>query len=154
MPYANICDVETEFRGIKFDADADSGVKPNTVEKFLEQDEAFIHTYIAERYPTPVTSTEGAQILKKIEVQLVSFRIDKIISLTGSRPVPKAGIIQSNDRELCYKEAIKYLEAIRDNKMNLPGTEEIVPDAGLASFHTEPGNDDIVPFFDKEVQQW
>jgi len=152
MPYANICDVATEFKGIEFDAD--SGVKPDTVEKFLEQDEAFIHTYIGERYTTPVTSTEGIEVLKKIEVQLVAFRIDKILDLTGSRPVPKAGIIQSNDRAFCYKEAIDYLKSIRDNKMNLPGTDELVPDAGLASFHTEPGNSDIVPLFDKEEQQW
>lgn len=152
MTYATSSDIENELKGISFTAT--SSVTTGAVSDFLDQADAVIDMHIAKRYATPVTASESLLVLKKIAIDLVVYRVAKILDLKKSVPIPDSKVIQDITNGDAYKESMKLLAAIRDNKMDLPGQDELNSNVGLRSLHTEAGNSDIVPFFEKGVEQW
>lgn len=152
MPYATSADIIAEIKG--FDPDEESSVTSDAVDDFLTQADAVINMYIGKRYTTPVTATAALEVVKKIEIDIVVYRIAKILNLKKSVPIPDSNIIQEVTEGSAYRDSMKMLAAIRDNKMDLPGETETSAAGGLASFHTEAGNLDIEPCFKKGEQQW
>lgn len=152
MPYATSADIIAEIKG--FDPDEGSSVTSDAVDDFLTQADAVINMYIGKRYTTPVTATAALEVVKKIAIDIVVYRIAKILNLKKSVPIPDSNIIQEVTEGSAYRESMKMLAAIRDNKMDLPGETETNTAGGLASFHTEAGNLDIEPCFKKGEDQW
>jgi len=152
MTYATETDIENELKGIAFGA---STVPTSAaVADFLTQADAIINMYLGKRYSTPIVDSDALNIVKKIAIDFVTYRVVKILDLSKSNPIPDSNIIQQIDEGSAYRESMKMLTAIRDNKMDLLGVSEISSAGGLASFHTESGNSEIVPYFQKGVDQW
>lgn len=152
MTYATQANITSEMKGIVFDTT--SQVKAADIAEFLEQADAMIDMYIGQRYTLPIAGSKSLLILKKIAIDLVVCRVNKILDLSKSNPIPADGVVQDITEGSAYRESMKLLMAIRDNKADLPDTASTSETAGLASFHTEPANIDIVPTFDRELQQW
>lgn len=152
MTYATASDINNELKQITFSAT--SAVTEGAVLDFLDQADAVIDMYISQRYATPVTASASLLVLKKIAIDIVVYRVAKILDLKKSVPIPDGNIIQDITNGDAYKESMKLLIAIRDNKMDLPSEEKINGASGIGSFHTESGNEDIEPFFKKGVDQW
>ena len=151
MTYATSADIRAELKNIAFTST--SSVTDDAILDFLDQAEALINMYIGQRYVTPVTSAEAILVLKKCEIDIVVYRVTKILDLKKSVPIPDTAIPQDITEGSAYKQCIKLLESIRDNDMDLPGETPINPDSGLASFNTEPGVDNPA-CFQKGVDQW
>ena len=152
MTYATETDIENELKGITFGAT--SIPTSAAVADFLTQADAIINMYLSKRYATPIVDADALNIVKKIAIDFVTYRVVKILDLSKSNPIPDSNIIQQIDEGSAYRESMKMLAAIRDNKMDLLGVSEISSAGGLASFHTESGNSEIVPYFQKGVDQW
>lgn len=152
MTYALAADIVEEMKGISFTST--SSVTDAAVLDFLDQADAEINMYIGKRYATPPTAAEALLLLKKIAIDIVVYRVTKILDLTKSIPIPDKAIPQNITEGTAYRNSIDMLKAIRDDKMDLPGETEINTSGGLASFHTEPGNTGIEPCFEKGVVQW
>lgn len=152
MTYATIDDIEAELKGINFTTT--SQVTSTAVNNFLLQTDALINSYIYERYELPITGVESLEILKKIEIDFVVWRVSKILDLTKSEPIPAGGVPQEITEGSAYRESMALLASIKANKNDLPDATEINPTSPLASFHSDPNNLNITPFFDMESQQW
>ena len=152
MTYATQSDIENELKGVTFTAS--SQVTASAVGDFLEQADAIIDMHLVKRYTTPITGSDSLLIVKKIAIDIVAYRITKILDLKKSVPIPDNNVIQNITEGSAYRESMKMLIAIRDNKMDLPDETELNAYSPLISFHTETGNNDIEPFFEKGVKQW
>ncbi len=152
MTYALEADIIKEMKGIGFTSSTQ--VTSAAISDFLDQADALINMYIGKRYVTPATGSESLLVLKKIAVDIVVYRATKILDLKKSIPIPDSNVIQDITEGSAYRHSIKLLTDIRDNKMDLPDESEINSSGGLASFHTESGNADLTPCFQKGVDQW
>lgn len=152
MTYALSSDIVEELKGVSFTST--SQVTDAAVLDFLDQADAEINMYIGKRYTTPPTSSDALLVLKKCEVDIVVYRVTKILDLTKSVPIPDKAIPQEITEGTAYRNSISTLKAIRDGKMDLPGETEINATSSLLSFHTETGNSDICPMWEKGVKQW
>ena len=152
MTYATIANIESELKGVIFTTT--SQVKSTAVLEFLDQADALINLYISERYIIPITGQYSLEVLRQIEIDLVTWRVSKILDLTKSEPIPATGVPQEITEGSAYRRSLLLLKDIKANKCDLPDAEEINPIAGLASFHSDPANSNITPVFDKQEQQW
>jgi|11BtaG_2_1085332.scaffolds.fasta_scaffold23159_3 phage gp36-like protein len=152
MTYALEADIVEELKGVTFSAT--SQVTTDAVADFLNQADAVIDMYVGKRYATPLTAAAALLVVKKIAIDIVVYRITKILNLKKSVPVPDSNIPQDITEGSAYRESMKMLTAIRDNKLDLPDETEIDTSGGLGSFHTETGNEDLTPCFQKGVDQW
>jgi len=151
MTYALVSDIQNEIKNIDF-ANPKSSVLTSSVEDFLDQADAKINMYLTQ-YVLPITGVESLLILKKIEIDLVAFRVTKIIDLTKSVPIPDSTIPQEITTGTCFRQAMNQLEMLKSNDLVLPDTDLVPESTGILSFHTEAGNN-IQPVFHKEAQQW
>ena len=152
MTYASTADIQAELKNLN--VSATSAVTSAAISDFLDQSESLINMHVGKRYVTPITATESVLVLRKIEIDFVVYRVSKILDLKKSVPIPDARVIQDITEGSAYRDSMKTLMAIRDNKMDLPGETLINNSSALSSFHTETGNSGIVPLFEKGVQQW
>ena len=153
MSYCSSVDISVELKHMKL-GDANSQVKTADVEDFIDQADAVIDMYVGKRYETPIVGVKSLQILRKISIDLVTYRVVKILDLSKSNPIPDAQVVQEITEGSAYRESMKILKDIRDNLMSLPDATLLDSAGGLASFHTEAGNSEITPFFDITKQQW
>ena len=151
MTYATEADITAELKNITFGST--KSVTNDALSGFLAQADAQINMFIGKRYATPATAADSLQVLKKIAVDIVVYRVTKILDLSKSIPVPDNTIPQNITEGTAYKQSIDILKAIRDDKMDLPGETELNVNSGLASFNTETGVDND-PVFQKGVTQW
>lgn len=151
MTYATEADIEAELKGFLFTAS--SSVTATAIADFLDQADAQINMFIGKRYATPATAAESLLVLKKVAVDIVVYRVTKILDLTKSIPIPDKAIPQNITEGTAYRQSIDLLAAIRDNKMDLPGETGLNASYGLASYNTETGVDNP-PVFQKGVDQW
>lgn len=154
MAYATQANIEHELKNIVFVADGAKGISTVALAEFLEQADATIDMYLGGRYSTPITGANSLNILKKIAIDIVVYRVTKISNLSKSVPIPESGVIQDITEGSAYRESMRMLKDIRDNVMSLPDATLLNTSSGLGSFHTEPLNSCIKPVFDKELQQW
>lgn len=152
MTYATQANITSELKGVIFSTT--SQITSAAILEFLDQADAVIDMYVGKRYDTPVTGTKSLNLLKKIAIDIVVYRVTKILDLSKSIPIPEAGVIQDITEGSAYRESMRMLKDIRDNVMSLPDATLINTTSGFGSFHTEALNSDIVPVFDKELQQW
>lgn len=153
MAYATQANIEHELKNIVFVADGGKGVTVTALAEFLEQTDALIDMYVGKRYSTPISGTKSLNLLKKIAIDIVVYRVTKILDLSKSIPIPEAGVIQDITEGGAYRESMRILRDIRDNVMSLPDATLLNASSGLSSYQTEAGNS-YVPVFDKELQQW
>jgi len=152
MAYCTSANIAAELKNMPISTT--SNVTSASVLEFIEQADAIIDMYIGQRYATPVATAQAVNILKKISIDIVVYRIAKILDLSKSNPVPDGVIIQDITEGSAYRESMNMLKAIRDNVMALPSATLIDAASGLLSFHSESANSDIIPVFKKESQQW
>lgn len=151
MTYATEADITAELKNMTFGST--KSITSDAVSDFLAQADAQINMFIGKRYETPVTGAESLLVLRKVAVDIVVYRVTKILDLTKSIPIPDKAIPQNITEGTAYRQSIDLLKAIRDDKMDLPGEAEINVDSGLASFNTEAGVDNPA-IFQKGVMQW
>jgi len=152
MPYATEQNIKDEIRGL--DLDGESAVTAQAVVDFIDEADALINMYIGKRYTTPITDTTSALVLKTICIDIVVYRVTKIITLSRSIPIPDSKVVQEITEGTAYKRSMRFLADIRDDKMNLPDSTLTDTNSGLESFHTDSGNTAIDPCFEKGTKQW
>jgi len=152
MAYALKTDILNEMKGLALDAT--TSVTGAAVVGFISEADAVIDMHLNKRYTTPVTASASLLVVKKISIDIVAYRVAKILSLKKALPIPNPNVVQEITEGSSYRESMKMLRAIRDNEMDLPGESLTDSTSSLASFHTETGNSAIVPLIEKDSQQW
>ena len=155
MTYATEEDIRSELKEAEFEGD--TLVTAAAIADFLAQEGAKIHAFIAQRYTTPISENDSPQayaLLKKIEIDLVTYRVVKVMDKSKSVPIPDERVVTEITEGTAYNESMKMLYALQKGKIDLPDATETDPDAGFGSFHSESINSDVDPVFDVTEQQW
>ena len=151
MAYATVSEVESEFKKMDF-ADANAGVDTAEVTRFLDEEQARINSCIGTRYVVPVTGgAEALLLLKKILIDLVVFRIVKILNIRKAVPVPDSNIIQEITEGTAYREALKILDHLAKGTKVLIDAELLSSSSGLKSY---TASNVVCPVFEKDKKQW
>lgn len=98
------------------------------VERAIEEAEAEVNAYLADKYPTPVSPVPPV-----LAVQVRRLVLWHLLSAHGYRP----GTADESIR-LDYLDAVKFLTAVRDGKISLGTTAEdgsSQPEAQTAAHH-------------------
>ena len=148
MNYATIQDIQDDWKKINFSADK-AIVNETKVLSMIEDESAYINTWISNKYKTPVLQSESPNsfsVLKRICVFRVSERIKNILEV-------KSGNDQTDSQEKENKNFARTpnsdLKDIQKGRMQL--SDAIRSANGMGSFNIDAG----VEFeFDVSKQQW
>lgn len=146
MAYAEVEDIQAEFKSIKFDED-DSAVVVENVESFLAQADAEIDARISISYQVPVTGGDSALLLlKQICTWLVSQRVKDIVEVKNVRT--------ETDQDVKIDTAArarKMLDQIADGTLPLIGATPASSAGGVKSYVSA---NNIPRVFKKDSEQW
>lgn len=95
--------------------------------------------------------SEGLRLLRKLEIDIVSCRIVKIIQVKAPAIIKDSGVRQDIKECSAEREAIKLLKSLQNGDMGLVGADLITSSGGLSS-HAD--NINYEPTFKRDVKQW
>ena len=149
MAYAVRADIASEFKRISFTG-SNPAVSEAEVDEFIVQAEAIINSAIRDEYALPITDTEAISVLKKITIDFVAYRVDKILKIKDIKATT-GDMKQGGGRYQCYMDAQKLLKKIATGE--LPLGEALRNDAAspLDSYNT---SNHYEPCFDITKDQW
>ena len=146
--YASLSDIVAEFKELSIDES--SAVSITDVNQYIEQESAMIEMYLEPIYVLPVTGERALKILKRLAIALVAYRIAQILSISRATVLTDTKTIQEINGGTAYKQALKDLEKISQEKL-------VLPDATLKS-NRDPysynSEQTIEPVFSTTEQQW
>lgn len=151
MTFAISTDIESEFRNIVFGSGSNAAISTAEVDEFLTQTDALINGILKPKYELPITGSNSLEILKKIEIDFVAFRVSKILNLKKSIPLPDKTIVQDLNNGFAYKESKKLLDAIFEGKFVLPDADLLTGSSGLSDFNSA---NSIEPIWKRDTKQW
>ncbi len=144
MPYAETTDIATELQGY----DTQKGIVTNDIlEGYIAQESALIDQYLATKYITPVTEDSPLLVLKKICIDLVTYRVTKVLSFHSA--MDENG---STAEYKAYRAAIKWLERVESGELPLNGAALIESKSNTVFYAPDEGVSERV--FKKDTIQW
>lgn len=149
MTYALESHIVGEMKGVTFSSS--SFVTTSKISEILDEADAEINGYINARYNLPITDSSALLFLRKIAIDIVVYRVSKILEIKSSKPIPDGRIIQDISSASTYRQAIKVLEGIRDGKNQLYGAT-LKSSVGNVKSYNNTNN--IEPQFKVDEQQW
>ncbi len=149
VSYATTDDIESEFKSIDFSSSGTS-VSTAEVDGFIEQESAYVTSYLEGVYNLPLTDTDGLKILKRITISLVAFRVASILDFTHSVQVSQSMTIQKIKGGAAYKQALNDLKMIKDGDLVISSTE-LRDNSAPTSYNSEQS---VEPVFSTTEQQW
>lgn len=148
MAYTTYTEIQADFKSITFDASAGNVLQAD-VTQFIAEADALINSYVGTRYTVPVTSGEGATLLKLCSRSLVTARIKKLLEVKSEK---QDGANQNITGVMLSPSAVmKILADIRDDVLSLEGATALVSNQG---FYSNNYSNDIAPVVEKDTKQW
>ncbi len=146
MSYAEVSDIQSEFKSINF-SESDASVGTTEVEDFISQSDAEIDARISVKYSVPVTAGASALLLlKQISTWLVASRIKYILEVKNVR----AEIDQDVKTDMASL-ARKMLDQIAAGDIPLIGATLASSDSGVKSYVS---SNNIERVFYKDEDNW
>jgi len=148
MAYTTYSEIEKDFKDQTF-AESSGNVRQADVTQFIVEADALINAYVGTKYTTPVTSGEGASLLKLLSRSLVTARIKKIFEVKQEKGTDAN---QSAVGVLLSPSAVmKILKDIQEGSLALAGASALLSGDG---FYSKNVADDVEPVIEKDEQQW
>ncbi len=148
MPYCTQDDIRANLKAVKIASN--TAVTPDALTDMIDQEGAVIDSYISRRYALPITDTSALNFLKAICIDLVVFRVAKVLQIKDSTPLPNGSFIQDITSSSIYREAMRKLRDIGEGRSELPGITRI--EKKLASSSANTRKEDFT--FKYNEQQW
>ena len=149
MTYALQEHVEGELKNVEFSSD--SLVSETKLAQILEESDAEIDSYINGRYNLPIVDTKALVFLRKLSIDIVVYRITKILEIKDVRPISDGRITQDISHGSVYRQAINTLKDIRDGEMPLYEAELKTSTAKVKSYND---TNNVEATFKIDEQQW
>lgn len=147
--YAGAVDIESEFKNIPFDSN--SAITDVEVTAFIDQEEAIINATISNRYQVPITGTDAINVMKKITIDYVAYRVAKILNLKKDVPIPEKFVPQILNEGSAFRLAKQRLEAIQSGKIVLNDALARSSEQGVESFNAI---NNIESLWTRDIKQW
>lgn len=148
MAYATTTEITDEFKKLDI-LSVDSIVDSAKVTRFIDEATAEIDTFLSSKYEIPVTGSNALLFLKKICIDLVSFRIVKIISIKKAVPQSKNAYQEILEGKF-YDEAMDKLKMLAKGELVLP--DAVALSSGSIRSYNVKNN--TTPVFKKDERQW
>ncbi len=145
MAYCLAADIESEFKDISFSV-AGSLLATAEVTAIIAQHDAFIDSYLANLYETPITGTQALLIMKMLSVALTKIRVIDILEMRGVQ-ASKSQVKET----MKYDQVTKYLENLQKGKNKLTDATLVSSTGGMT---VSCISDDYSPTFNTCRQQW
>lgn len=127
-----------------------TAVTSSALSAMIAQESAVIDQHVTPRYTLPLSDASALLFLKKICIDLVVYRVTKVLQPKTATPAPDGSIVQDISHSSAYREAMKMLKSIMDGKMTLPG--EAVK--SVSFFGSTGVDDDHEGEFESGERQW
>lgn len=145
--YCDASDITANLKNVTFGAS--TTVTSPALADMISQESAVIDQYISPRYTLPVSDATALLFLQKICIDLVIYRVARILQPKVQAPIPAEGG-QDISHVTAYREAMTMLKNIMNGKTSLPG--ESVKDINF--FKSTAVDDDDNMTFEFETEQW
>ena len=147
--YATEAQIENNLKG--FDAsEANVEVDSAVLIDLIAEESQVIDQHIQGRYDLPVIDADALVFLRKICIDLVVYRVAKILMPREQNKLPDGTVIQDISHISAWRVAMKMLEKIMEGKTTLPSTTE----QSKNFFSSQQDDDNIEKKFFLDEKQW
>ena len=147
--YCAPADIVGNLKGFEL-SPTSPGVTSSTLDDMISQESSVIDQHVSSRYTLPVTDATALLFLKKLCIDLVVYRVTKVLQPKNALAIPSTSVVQDISDVTAYRIAMKMLGKILDGEMTLPGEE--VKDINF--FASTAVDCDETSVFDFSEQQW
>lgn len=146
-PYCLEADIVENLRGGTFDAT--TPVTSAGLSNMIDQESQVIDQFIQSTSTIPVTDTDALLFLKKICIDLVIYRVTKVLRPKNIEPIPNKAT-QDISHASAWQAARQMLKDIQSGKTTLPNTDTKSKTFISSTLDT----DSFVSTFKRDVIQW
>lgn len=150
MGYATVTDIQGDLNGVDFSA-TNSSISVAEVQAMIDQESAVIDQYISVKYATPVNDASALLVLKKICIDLVVHRVNKVLEIDGASDAPDSNMYQSS-KGAAFKNSINMLKMFASGQMTLTGAD--INEAKTEKVYVSPSEGSSERVFKKDEVQW
>ncbi len=147
MAYTTYTEIQSDFKDMTFSTT--TLVTSTDVTQFIVEADSLINAYVGARYTVPVTTGDGANLLKLLSRCLVSGRIKKLLEVKQEKATDAnqsvIGVL------LSPTQVMKILNDIKNDELTLAGASSLVSGLG---FYSENYTNDVEPVITKDTRQW
>ena len=157
MPYADKDDIANEIRSIDSFPTSGKEVTEDKVNQFLIEADAEINSKLQNRYVMPLANatSEALELLKKIEIDFVVYRVSSILNLKKDLPIggdiTGKTIIQKIKGVESFKISTKRLDELNKGLIILNGADQLSTEQGNRSVVVD---DNVLSVIEKDKTQW
>ncbi len=146
-PYCTEADIVENLAGVTFGVN--TVVTSAALSNMIDQESQVIDQHIQSNNTIPVVDSDALIFLKKICIDLVIYRVTKVLRPKNIEPVPN-NATQDISHASAWRLAMQMLKDIKDGVTTLPNT-----DIQDKTFVSSTLNDDQVDStFEKDTRQW
>ena len=156
MAYATSDEVISEFKRL-VTTGGNALITTAEIDRFIDEETNQVNARIANRYVVDIVLVDSPisfDVVKKITIDFVAYRIAMIINNKKNVPVPDKMLVQELNEGSSFKISKDRLDRIQMGLDILPDAVGANPSTqGMLSFSSDPANK-VIPVFDKDLQQW
>ena len=116
--YCLLNDIVENMKGVSFGAS--TAVTSDALNNMIAQESAVIESSLQSQYSLPILDGTALLFLKKICIDLVVFRVAKVLQPKTSIAAPDRKLEQEIAHESAYKSAMKLLKLLMSGDVQLP----------------------------------
>lgn len=120
--YATEAQIEANLKGVDFSTS--TKITSDILTDIIAEESQVIDQHIQARCTLPVVDDDALIFLRKIVIDLVVYRVAKILMPREQKTLPDGRIIQDISMSSSYREAMRMLKDLKDGKTTLPNTSE------------------------------
>ncbi len=119
-PYCVEADIVENLRGVSFGAN--TPVTTTALGNMIDQESQVIDQHIQGRYTIPVVDVDALVFLKKICIDLVIYRVTKVLRPKNIEPIPNKAT-QDISHASAWRVSMKMLKDLRAGDSVMPNTD-------------------------------
>ena len=147
--YATESQIEANLKGADFSA-ANAIVDSAALTEILAEESQVIDQHIQPNYTLDITDAAALIFLRKICIDLVVYRVAKILMPKEQKFTPDGKVIQDISYSGAWNKAMKMLKDLLSREIALPN----VPVKSRVFVSSTLDTCDIKSTFEKDVRQW
>ena len=147
--YATEAQIEINLKGVDF-SEANADVDTAALTAILAEESQVIDQHIQPNYTLPITDADALIFLRKICIDLVIYRVAKILMPREQKFLPDGRVIQDISYSGAWHKAMKMLKELLERKIALPNIS--VKSRVFVSSTLD--TDNVTQTFEKDVRQW
>ena len=147
--YATEAQIEANLKGVDF-SEANAVVNTAALVDILAEESQVIDQHIQPNYDLDITDADALIFLRKICIDLVVYRVAKILMPKEQKFTPDGRVIQDISYSGAWRKAMDMLKKLASREIALPNVA--VKSKVFVSSTLDTCN--IKPTFEKDTRQW